>query len=142
MISICPVERLYEVLPIGKRFFEYAKEKGKYNPQFILNFWGEIYQQRNGFMLIEEKANEIKGFCGVVFYQEPWTGELVASEVCLYSEGVGGGFLIANAEKIVRKCGAKIFYLQHLENGKSERLAKFYTNIGYQLGYSRFFKEL
>ena len=93
-------------------------------------------------MLIEEKDGKIEGFCCIMFYPEPWTGELVCSEMCWYSEGREGLKLMRFAQQLAKKCGAKIMYGQHLNTRDSARVAKFYEKVGFALSYFRYSKEL
>ena len=88
MIGVCPFSRIEEVVPVATRFFHYANESGSPSGEHWTAFWKSQYNSRMGVLFIETDANDtIIGFYGLVFFQEPWTGDLVAQEVCWYSEG-------------------------------------------------------
>ena len=142
MIRICPYDKLPEVLPLGIRFFKMAQEKFNPSPQSFLNFWHTYYTSGMGCLLIEEKGGEIKGFCGIIFNNEPWSGVLTCTEMCWYSEGREGGRLIKQALQMAKKAGAKVFYAHSLNNEYAEKVAKFYKKEGLELSYFRYTKEL
>lgn len=142
MIAICPATRLHEVIPIGLRFFKYANEKGVPNVACWLNYWSIHYQNGTGLLLVEENNGEICGFYGMVIAKEPWTGDLVANEVCWYSEGSGGVRMLKMALQIAKEAGVKLFYAHHLNNQDNERLKKLYNKMGFELSYFKYTREL
>lgn len=142
MILICPDDSFGMVVPIANRFFSYAREWGTFSPQHFIKFWTNNYANNTGVLLVDLVDDEIKGFIGVVFCFEPWTGDLIAEEVCWYSEGNNGVRLLKRAQQIAKNVGAKIFYLNHLENDKMEKMKKFYTKNGFKRTYHKYTKEL
>lgn len=142
MIMVCPIERVHEAIPMGERFFNLSGEVGVFSPEAFMLFWERQYLNDTGALLVDETANGFTSALGLIFYNEPWTGDLVASEVCWYSEGSGGVRLFKFAEQLAKACGAKVLYMQHLNNEDSQRASKLYTKNGFKLGYMRYLKEL
>lgn len=141
MIHICPENRLCDTIQIAERFFNSAREIGVFSRSSYINFWTKQYKCKSGALIIDDD-NGIKGILGLVFYQEPWTGEKVATEVCWYSEGKNGGRMMKYAERLARRYGAKVMYVQHLINDGFEKIAKFYDRNNFKITYCRYTKEL
>jgi hypothetical protein len=142
MITICPKERIDELVPLGERFFILAKEHGIFNPKSFVNFWVNVYNGNKGFVIVNVTDDKIDGALGLVIYDEFLTGDSVATELFLYSEGKGGLKLLDAAEDLSRKCGAKILYIQHLNDENSEKIIRHYIRRDFSLRYFRYTKEL
>ena len=142
MISVCPLHRLHEILPMGERFFNLSGEIGVFNPGHYFDFLVKHYVNRTGCVIIGESNNKIDAALGLVFYNEPLTGDMVATEICWYSEGSNGIKVYKRAKEIAKECGAKVFYSQHLNTPESSSVAKFYSRNGSKLKYLRYAMEL
>lgn len=140
MITPCPLHRVPEAVRIGEEFFKFATEVGQFSHDAACKYWFTHITNQSGILFVDMEDNVIQGFCGIIFYPEPWTGELVCSEVCYYTQGRGGLELLKVAEDAARVCGAKVLYMQHLSH--NDRVAKLYMRKGYHYKYSRFVKEL
>ena len=141
MISHCPVHRIAEAVKVGEEFFKFACESGNFSHDAACKYWFTHTINQSGILFVDiDDANIIQGFCGIIFYPEPWTGALVCSEVCYYTKGKGGIELLKEAENAAKICGAKVLYMQHLSH--NDRVAKLYKRRGFSYKYSRFVKEL
>jgi len=142
MIFVCPKERLEETLPLGQRFFDMAQEPGTFNPASFLKFWCKIYDNKNGFMLVNDRNGVIDGAFGLIIQEDELTGDRIATEKFWYSEGFSGPKLFKKAQEMAKKCEATILYVQHFNNQYSEKIHEFYKNDGFKLRYLRLLKEL
>jgi len=142
MIIQCPIGRLHELLPMGRRFFDLSPEHGAFSDEAFMTYWISRYTTSSGTLLVDEVNGEFKGAIGLISYNEMCTGELSVSEVCWYSEGKNGIKLLTCAIDLAKDAGAKIFYLQHINDERVERMKKVYEHFGFKLEYLRYVKEL
>ena len=118
-----------------------------FDPAYFVKFWTAMLTEGFGVVFLLEQEGVIQGAIGGLAMDDPYNGEMVASEMFWYVAeghrgGIGSGRLYKAFETwAVEQCCSEI-RMVHLEVSMPERLEKFYMRIGYSLMEKHYSKPL
>jgi GNAT superfamily N-acetyltransferase len=134
------------MVPAARSFFRENQLPGEFNAETFTLGWMGLIKAGCGFAftLVDERG-DIKGGIGAVVNTDLNTGDKIAVEMFYYAmpEVRGNGLrLLPIIEDAARARGCKRFWMIHLEDGRSERMERFYGKRGYELKEHLYMKDL
>jgi len=130
----------------GKKFFEEGQLPGKFHPEHCTTSWVDYITSGTGeaYGMFDENTGEIQGALGAIFYQDPLTGDRVATEMFwfVFPEHRGGGLgLLERYLERVQERGCGRCYMIHLEGLHPDALKRVYSHKGFRLIETGYMKE-
>jgi GNAT superfamily N-acetyltransferase len=147
MIQVLQVqpEDVARLVPAARSFFEECKLPGEFNRDTFVLGWMRLLKQDAGLIFALEENSKILGAVGAVINLDLNTGDRIAVEMFYYvlPETRGHALrLLGILEDAARGRGCKRCWMLHLEDGRAERMQKFYERRGYALKEHLYMKEL
>lgn len=140
-----PIEDFDKIIPLCRDFFELANEPGKFNAEFFINYWQEIYKSERGVVLVEAQDGEVSAMLGCIACVEMTTGDTVLEECFMYADAKKktNAFKLLNMmEEVARNIGAKVIYIKHTAHLDGERLERIYNRKGFVKKFIRYEKVM
>ena len=145
MIRTATVEDLQAASAVVAQFS--ADIGRRFDAAHFVKFWTVMLTEGFGVVFLLEQEGVIQGAIGGLAMDDPYNGEMVASEAFWwvlpeYRGGIGSGRLYKAFETwAVELCCSEI-RMVHLEVSMPERMAKFYERNGYTLMETHYSKPL
>lgn len=136
MIRFLSKEELGRIRDLSSEFFAVSKRPGTFNPEAFERLWRPLLDANLGVLLVSEVAGKINGLFGGVIHEDPYSGDLIATEqfwfVTPEARGSIGIRLLNSFEMEAARRGAKRILMIHLNNLTPESLRKLYERRGYR----------
>lgn len=135
MIRLLQREELGRVHELGRAFFAAANRPGTYNEDAFERLWGALLEGNLGALVVSENNGRLEGIFGGIVCEDPYSGDLIATEQFWYcfpeARGSVGLRLFKAFETVAVNRGAKRIMMIHLSHLTPESLRKLYTRRGY-----------
>ena len=139
------VERLEELFPLAEIFWKEGQLPGKFDPVVWANTWKKFIGSEIGVIFGIEKDHRLVGALGVLSYDDPNDGVLMATEMFWFihpnHRGCGVA-LLDHFEEWALERGCKRVIMVHLEKVMPKVMDRFYRLRGYRPIETHYLKEI
>lgn len=135
MIRPATTADLAALEPLAREFYASSRHLGRFDMDRFTQFWGTYLKAGIGAVFVLDEGRGIAGTIGGVLFPEPYSGELVATEMFWFvsSGSRGGGVALYRAfERWARERGCTALRMVHLSDSMPEKLRDFYSRLGFQ----------
>ena len=133
MIREATVQDIPRIVEMGRHFIEQSEytETVKYNPQQLKKLTEGVIENDLGAVFLSEVDGQITGFIAALLFDNPFSGELTASDLAWWVEpdARGSGVrLLRRAEKWAKGRGATAMNMV----APNPRVGQLYSRLGYR----------
>ena len=135
MIRPATPDDLHALEPLALEFYASSAHLGRFSIDAFTGFWRAYLKAGVGVVFVLETAGRIVGAIGGLIYPEPYSGQLVATEMFWFvsMEHRGGGVALYRAfEGWARGRGCEAIRMVYLADSMPEKLRDFYSRLGFQ----------
>jgi GNAT superfamily N-acetyltransferase len=131
------IEDLDRLEPLAREFYASSEFLRNFDLDRFRATWSRLFVDGLGMIFLLEDAGAIVGTLGAVMYWEPYSGDLIASEMFWFVSaaargGRGGLQLLQAFEAWARNRGALEIRMVHLLDSMPEKLERIYKHFGYR----------
>lgn len=136
---------LPKIQAIADEFYASSKFLDGFKVDRFIELWSGLLDSGTGIIFAYEGADGWTGAIGGIAYAEPYSGELIATEMfwfCRENHRGDGVRLYREFEKWAKEWGCNQVRMVHLLDSMPEKLEKFYKHMGYTAAEVHYVKQL
>jgi N-acetylglutamate synthase-like GNAT family acetyltransferase len=135
MIRSATVDDIAAIGILGERMAERGKlhDSVGYDPVTVAGLLQRMVDDPDSILLVEDDG-EVRGMLGAVIYAHPFNAaRRCGQELFWYSEGGGGGELLAEAEAVAHAMGVEQWFMICEEAMRPRAVGRLYERRGYRV---------
>ena len=142
MIRLAAIGDIPRLLDLGEQFAATVPAMANFNREIAHLSWTSFIESDIALVLM---IDDYSGMLAAIISPDPYTGELVATEMAWFvsPDNRGGGIrLLAEFEKRAKQVGCKRIIMAHLITEQTKQLEKLYERRGYVPLETHYIKDI